>query len=340
MNLVGTKILTMVILGGVSFLIGLSTIKLRDIIGLRRATTNSIQSKITSFLLCFGAGVLLETSLLHILPEMREGLEETSEKLEIEWLAELIICAGFFMVYLMEEAVHLMLSSTKHSEPLHRTMSVRKSSTAKNNPDEKINTPESVESAVDQHSSEHSHLHVSPGSNSTLRDFFTVLALSFHAIFEGMAAGLAEDNADVWALFTAISVHKFVITFCMSIELLQAGVKMKLFLLYLLTFCIVTPLGIGLGMIISETTSESYNELTVSTLQGLAGGTILYVVMFEVLQRERSREVNSILQLSAILLGFIGMLIVQLFFDHDHDEEAEEHMDQPLSNTFLNFAKH
>jgi hypothetical protein len=28
------------------------------------------------------------------------------------------------------------------------------------------------------------------------------LALSFHAVFEGLAVGLEEDTQDVWALFT------------------------------------------------------------------------------------------------------------------------------------------
>ena len=38
-------------------------------------------------------------------------------------------------------------------------------------------------------------------SKSTLRDFFTVLALSFHAVFEGLAVGLEEEAKDVWLLF-------------------------------------------------------------------------------------------------------------------------------------------
>ena len=39
-----------------------------------------------------------------------------------------------------------------------------------------------------------SHSHLLPGQNnsSPVRDFFTVLALSFHAVFEGLAVGLEE----------------------------------------------------------------------------------------------------------------------------------------------------
>jgi hypothetical protein len=38
-------------------------------------------------------------------------------------------------------------------------------------------------------------------SQSSLRDFLTVLALSCHAIFEGLAVGLEKDAEAVWTLF-------------------------------------------------------------------------------------------------------------------------------------------
>ena len=41
----------------------------------------------------------------------------------------------------------------------------------------------------------------SPLTKSALRDFFTVLALSFHAVFEGLAVGLETESKDVWLLF-------------------------------------------------------------------------------------------------------------------------------------------
>ena len=61
------------------------------------------------------------------------------------------------------------------------------------------------------------------------------------------------------------------------------------------------------------------------TLQGLAAGTILYVVMFEVLQRERERgkkgegevQVEGILQLAAIILGFSVMMVIEIFGEEE-----------------------
>ena len=45
---------------------------------------------------------------------------------------------------------------------------------------------------------------------------------------------------------------------------------------------------------------------------GLAGGTILYIVMFEVLQREKEKKVPGICQLFGILLGFGAMMVIEL----------------------------
>ena len=51
---------------------------------------------------------------------------------------------------------------------------------------------------------------------------------------------------------------------------------------------------------------------------GLAGGTILYVVMFEVLKREQEKEVTGIFQIIGIILGFSAMVVMELigYFVH------------------------
>ena len=168
--------------------------------------------------------------------------------------------------------------------------------------------------------------------SGALRDFFTsryglilktlfrvtfsvsVLALSIHAVFEGMAVGLEEAAEDVWTLFTAIAVHKFVIMFCVCMELQQStkATSKLAFFSYLTTFSFISPVGIGIGILISET-SAIQDELVTATLQGIAGGTILYIVMFEVLNREREKNVHGMIQLFGIILGFCAMLLIEIF---------------------------
>ena len=47
-------------------------------------------------------------------------------------------------------------------------------------------------------------------------------------------------------------------------------------------------------------------------LQALAGGTIIYVVVFEVLERERSKNVSGLAQLFFVILGFCVLMAVEI----------------------------
>ena len=87
--------------------------------------------------------------------------------------------------------------------------------------------------------------------------FFVVLALSLHSLFEGLAIGLEESIDDVWTffigrtttcyllqtnqrlvtmIFPAIASHKFVVSFCVSLEMQQSGTRLPMFLTYLSVF--------------------------------------------------------------------------------------------------------
>jgi hypothetical protein len=48
-------------------------------------------------------------------------------------------------------------------------------------------------------------------------------------------------------------------------------------------------------------------------LQGIAGGTLIYVVVFEVLQREKSKSVSGLAQLASVILGFATLLCIEIF---------------------------
>ena len=55
------------------------------------------------------------------------------------------------------------------------------------------------------------------------------------------------------------------------------------------------------------------NKCFIEFFQGLAGGTILYVVVFEVLQREKSKEkVPGMVQLLCVILGFSALMLVEI----------------------------
>lgn len=147
----------------------------------------------------------------------------------------------------------------------------------------------------------------------SFRGLLTVLALSFHAVFEGLAVGLEVSVRNVWYMFAAIATHKLVIAFCVGIELVSSRTRLFLMVVYIATFASVTPLGIAFGIALRDHEDAAELSLVPIILQGMAAGTLLYVIFFEVLQRERnSSNQSGALQLVAIFVGFSTMLLLQL----------------------------
>ncbi|PNF30595.1 hypothetical protein B7P43_G06135 [Cryptotermes secundus] len=315
-ELLVAKIVAMIVLGFCSFCLGILPVKLAKWLKWNKEPTSTAKSSpqpfVISLLLCFGGGVLLYTTFMHLQPEVREGIQELQNTGELPefrhglHFAELIFCVGFFFVYLVEELVHAVLDRRPHEHEdeavLHRTMSLRRCL---------LNSSLSTILVLDNEDDG------SSASGSTvaksLRGLLAVLALSFHAVFEGLAVGLEKSVGNVWYLFAAIATHKLVIGFCVGVELISTRTRLVLIFVYMATFAVVTPIGIGVGIALSNDGEEAgTNTVPTVVLQGMAAGTLLYVVFFEVLQRERANTQSGIWQLVAIIAGFAIMFALQL----------------------------
>lgn len=104
--------------------------------------------------------------------------------------------------------------------------------------------------------------------------------------------------------------------------------KRLLIVIYISTFSLMTPLGIAIGIALTETIEEESGtqNVVIAVLHGLAAGTLVYVVFFEILEKERSKKSNGLLQVTFIVLGFVVMILVSLLegehhHHHHHDEE-------------------
>lgn len=292
-----------------------------------RWSSEAQQNPYVQKLLCLGGGVLLCTTFMHLLPEVSERIEkiESIPTKEIHY-AELLMCAGFFTMYFVEECVHACLHHHHKEETvLVRTLSIRRGEKEEKSKTNSARTTiegpitvcvEDKKHADHSHDHDHGrgHSHFAADSDSTMktiRGLFVVLALSVHELFEGLAVGLESSSQNVWYMFGAVSAHKLVIAFCIGIELVSSGLKTAVVVLYVFIFAVVSPLGIGMGIIIS-TEGESATELPSVFLQGIASGTLLYVVFFEILSSDRKSGLGQFL---SVITGFLIMLIIKLFED-------------------------
>lgn len=90
-TVIQAKLASMIIIGVGSFVVGVAP-------ACFVSRVRYLQQKLLlSCTLCFGGGVLLATSILHMLPETRESMSKH---------AELLFSSGFLLLYLIDECVH------------------------------------------------------------------------------------------------------------------------------------------------------------------------------------------------------------------------------------------
>lgn len=304
------------------------------------ATNLKSTNRVVMTLLSFGGGVLLSTTFMHLMPEIQENVEYLQRQGSLRYfdfsLTPLLTCCGFFIMYLVEELVHMYIHSRERKNgqaaPLVRNLSVRQSRggvTANGDKSGTNSTSDLVEPRKDpenhghSHGHQHSHMPVDMGDDvtSALRGLLIVLALSIHELFEGLAVGLESSTSHVWYMLGAISAHKLVIAFCIGVELIATRTKFYLTIIYITTFAIVSPLGIGIGILLVGGEGATAAGVSSVILQGLASGTLLYVIFFEIWKGDRS----GILQYIASIVGFFLMFGLQLLTPHSHSHGDGDH---------------
>ena len=110
-----------------------------------------------------------------------------------------------------------------------------------------------------------------PGCTCNMASFVLLIALSTHAIFEGIALGLTSDTAAVINIMIALILHKTAASMSLGISLSRSfsqPSERRHAILLLFVFAFATPTGIGLGMALSNT--KTIVEIVFSSF---AGGT-------------------------------------------------------------------
>ena len=133
MDVVGAKILVMVLTSVIPILLSLLPLWFKSYLVPSKNSKSYWRPVLTSVLLCFGGGVLLATSLVHLLPEVWLNLgiivatldiyfsSQIAENLAvletgIEPLAEILLCCGFFLIYFVEDLVYICCGNLDYSE--------------------------------------------------------------------------------------------------------------------------------------------------------------------------------------------------------------------------------
>ncbi|XP_059950702.1 zinc transporter ZIP3 isoform X2 [Mesoplodon densirostris] len=139
--------------------------------------------------------------------------------------------------------------------------------------------------------------------SSPLRLLSLVFALSAHSVFEGLALGLQEEGEKVVSLFVGVAIHETLVAVALGISMARSAMALRDAAKVAVTVSAMIPLGISLGLGIESAQGVPSSVASV-VLQGLAGGTFLFVTFFEILAKELEEKGDRLLKVLFLVLGY------------------------------------
>ena len=302
------KGIAIAILFFLTLLVGLLPLKIRP-----GGVPGNARQRILSYCNCFAGGVFFATCLLDLLPMIRDKYQQAFNLAGIHTVfpvAEFTTCIGFFLVLTIEQIVH-----TFHDSPL-----LHGSHGSHNQP--LLGEAQSEDSFYSSSSSSfrpQKRKKAKP-SESSLRVYVLIVALSMHSVFEGLALGLITDVDRLAQIAVAIVIHKSIIAFSLSVNLVQHEMETKTVVKSVLLFSIMAPIGIGIGIALLHNSSELSSSFSSGILQGIANGTFLFVTFFEIFQRELAEHGHRLLKVLFMIIGYsvvTGLLYYANVLEHE-----------------------
>ncbi|CAD7965101.1 unnamed protein product [Amoebophrya sp. A120] len=163
----------------------------------------------------------------------------------------------------------------------------------------------------DHHDSEDHHQHdygksMKKGGKGA---YIMMLALSVHSVFEGIVIGIARNFRTAAMVSLCVVAHKWAAAFAIGTAFATANVQpeSKIYK-FVSIFAISSPVGILIGILISEIALDSLQGCT----NAIAAGTLLYISMSEVIPEEFVLTTQPLLRFFSLCLGYSVIVGVQM----------------------------
>jgi len=310
---------------------------------------------VVSALSCFAAGVFIGVCLLDLFPEVESKINDVLVAAEITSafpLAEFVVVVGFLLLLFVEQFVLTWKAGMRSHEQFaalihdHDHDSITSSYSSIGPPflqtevpglnfdsDDHLSAsitgnvsamdipnPDHEEEAFEDQNNE--QVYSDPSSHSIVRSLVLVIALSLHSLFEGLAIGLQPTFDDTIQLFGALALHKGILAFSLGLNMVQSKLGTRAVIISSVTFSLSSPVGTAIGIAIVDMWSDgTAANATIGALQGIACGTFIYIIFFEILPHEfmkkRARTYpDRMLKVLFLIIGF-SVIVAVLFLDPD-----------------------
>ena len=153
-------------------------------------------------------------------------------------------------------------------------------------------------------------------SHSALRCVLLLAALSCHSLFEGVALGLQRSLPGLVNLFLGVLLHECLVAFAIGVSLAQQSLRRGLVVKLGVTFSLMIPVGMLLGVALGEL-HGTWAQVLAVVVQALAAGTFVYVIFLEVLPAELNARDHQLWRLVFLFFGFVVILCLRLGLNDD-----------------------
>ncbi|XP_046863272.1 zinc transporter ZIP1-like [Xenia sp. Carnegie-2017] len=349
------KIISLCALFLVTFAAGLLPLFLRDKKDVertpsdltRRSKRNQRRKQLLSLGMCFAGGAFFASSMLELLPTVDDDFKYILKGKNSKYpLAEFGVSVGFFIVLFIEQIVHATQEGQESREHSHLYVPNSKTPLLRNG-DRKSARPGSSTMLENGESDDNIHamaenLGQLNGDNTQndlaeiddepdpllanlqkkhhnfrhyLSTYILFIALSVHALFEGLAIGLFHKVDKMIGVLGPVIVHKCLLAFSLGVNMVQQDFRPLAIARSSFVFSALSPTGFGIGiLLVNYESSSTTGHVLSAVFQAIATGTFFYVTFFEILFHElNSKDCHRLVKLFSLVLGYGVVAIVEFF---------------------------
>ncbi|KAK6784653.1 hypothetical protein RDI58_018108 [Solanum bulbocastanum] len=246
----------------------------------------------------FAAGVILSTGLIHVLPDAFESL--TSPCLAEHPWGDFPF-GGFIA---MVSALATLMVDT-YATSYYSKKNLKNGVVAQSGDEEGV-----------VHAHSHAHVHGLSDSESELLRYRVIsqvleLGIIVHSVIIGIALGASESPKTIKPLVAALTFHQFFEGLGLGGCIAQAKLKTRTIAIMALFFSLTTPIGIGIGLAITNVYDE--NSPTALIVEGVfnsaSAGILIYMALVDFLAADFMHprmQGNGKLQLGANISLLLG----------------------------------
>lgn len=260
----------------------------------------------------FAGGVFLGTAMMHFLSDSNSTFGDLTSKPYP--FAFMLACAGYLLTMLADSLISFVYGRQTNGS----NGDVELQGNGKSNGN---GITSQSQYQVHDSTENHSVKAPLPTATSVGDSILLIVALCFHSVFEGIAIGVAETQADAWRALWTVSLHKIFAAVAMGIALLRMIPDRPLLscAAYAFAFAISSPIGVAIGIIIDATTQGPVADWIYAISMGLACGVFIYVSINHLLSKGyvalKSVKVDTPhYKFLAAMLG-IGVIAVVMIWD-------------------------